>query len=127
MSMYRYEDKVDELIKHFWKNGYMTISRKFGKYLPAPKPVGSYQVDAVGKYKRKYVLGLNLTEEELNDSQIYSKIKFLSSRKTKFSNYKVTLYLGVPAVSIKKARAIVATLGEDVQRNIKIIPLPSKK
>ncbi len=126
MNSYKPEEKVDELIKHFWKYGYMTISRKFGKYLPPPKPVGQYQVDAVGKYKKKYVLGINLTEEELNDPQVYSKLEYLATRKTKFSNIKVTLFLGVPKPAIKKARSIVSTLSESSRKNIKIIPVPQK-
>lgn len=123
MAYYKSEEKVDELIKHFWKNGYMTVSRKFGKYLPPPKPVGNYQVDAVGKYKKKYVLGVNLTEEELNSPNIYSKLEYLASRRTKFSNVKVTLFVGVPKRQIKKARAIVSTLNEESKKNIKLIPI----
>ncbi|RMD49828.1 MAG: hypothetical protein D6830_04060 [Ignavibacteria bacterium] len=123
MSVYKPEEKVDQLIKHFWKNGYMTVSRKFGKYLPPPKPVGNYQVDAVGKYKKKYVLGVTLSENELNDPQIYSKLEFLATRKTRYSHVKVTLFVGVPKDSIKKARAIVSTLSEETRKNIKLVPL----
>lgn len=123
MNSVKSEEKVDELIKHFWKNGYMTVSRKFGKYLPPPKPVGDYQVDAVGKYKKKYVLGINLSSDELNDPQIYSKLEFLASRETKYSRTKVTLFVGVPKDLVSKARAIVSTLSEKAKKRIKIIPI----
>jgi hypothetical protein len=41
---YEMRERVDELITHFWRNGYLTLSRKFGKYLPDPKPIGGYSV-----------------------------------------------------------------------------------
>lgn len=49
---------VDDLISHFWKNGYLTLSRKFGTYLPTPSNVGKYEVDAIGNLKRNMLLVL---------------------------------------------------------------------
>ena len=43
-------DRVDYLIDHLWQHGYLTLSRKFGKYLPAPPRMGEYEVDAVAKF-----------------------------------------------------------------------------
>ena len=42
-------ERVDHLIDHLWSNGYLTLSRKFGKYLPAPTLLGNYEVDAIAK------------------------------------------------------------------------------
>lgn len=127
MNYIKPEEKVDELIKEFWRNGYMTVSRKFGKYLPPPKPIGEYQVDAVGKYKKKYVFGINLTAEELDSPQIYQKLEYLASRETKYTHTKVLLFVGVPKELVKKARAIVSTLSENARKRIKIIPLATNK
>ena len=46
--------KVDDLVSHFWKNGYLTLSRRFGKYLPEPSKIGDYEVDAIGKLKKNF-------------------------------------------------------------------------
>ena len=115
------QQRVDQLIQHFWKNGYLTLSRRFGTYLPEPKPLGSYQIDAVGKYKRKVVIGLILKDEELNDPRLVSKLNFLATRNTKFSNKRVTLFLGVPQEYRNKLTMIVKLLSEEAQKNIKIV------
>ena len=62
-------DGVDCIIDHLWQHGYLTLSRKYGKYLPAPPKMGEYEVDAVAKYKKKIALGLTITEEELKKAK----------------------------------------------------------
>ena len=123
----RQQYKVDALIDHFWRNGYLTLSRKYGKYLPAPQPVGNYEVDAVAKYKQKIALGVTISGEELNDTNIYSKLSFLATRHTKYSNRNVTLFVGVPQNYLIKAKMIVAGLEETARKNIKIVPIPDKE
>lgn len=118
------KESVDALIEHFWQNGYLTLSRKFGTYLPAPKKVGEYEVDAVARYKQKIAIGISLTEEELNDPKIISKISFLSSRNSN-NNNKVTLFVGVPAESLSKAKIIISGLEEKIKKNIKVVPIHS--
>lgn len=117
------EQRVDELIQHFWKNGYLTLSRRFGTYLPEPKRIGKYEIDAVGKYKKKVVIGIILKDEEINDPKIISKIEFLATRQTKYSKRRVTLYLGTPQQYLNKVRILVKSLSEEAQKSIKIIPL----
>lgn len=119
------KESVDALIEHFWQNGYLTLSRKFGTYLPAPKKVGEYEVDAVAKYKQKIAIGISLTVEELNDPKIISKLTFLSTRNSSNRNNRVTLFVGVPAESLSKAKIIVSGLDESVKKNIKVVPLYS--
>ena len=109
----------------FGQNGYLTLSRKFGTFLPAPKKVGEYEVDAVAKYKQKIALGITLTEEDLNDPQIISKLTFLSSRNTNNSGRRITLFVGVPAESISKAKIIISGLDEQIKKNIKVVPIHS--
>ena len=115
--------KIDDLVSHFWKNGYLTLSRRYGKYLPEPTNIGKYEVDAIGKLKKKYAIGVTLSEEDLNDSQIYSKLEFLATRHTKYSNKKVTLFVGVPKLLINKVKLCISSLSQDAKKNIKVVPI----
>lgn len=116
------EAKVDALIDHFWKNGYLTISRKYGKYLPTPQPMGEYEVDAVAKYKKKIAIGIILSEEELNDPKTISKLNFLVTGQRQYSN-RVKLFVGVQEALMLKARMLLTGLDDSVKRNIKLIPI----
>ena len=120
------QSTVDELINHFWKNGYLTLSRKFGKYLPEPSNVGKYEVDAIGKLKKKYAIGLILTEEELDDPKVYSKLEFLATRHTKYSNKRVTLFVGVPKALFSKVKLCISNLSAVAKKNIKVVPIASE-
>lgn len=115
------KEKVDSLINHFWKNGFLTVSRKHGNYLPDPSPVGDYEVDAVGKLNKKYVLGLNLTSEDLLNPNLISKIEFLASQKSKFSLQKVTLFLGCPDDLRPEVESLLLKIDEPLRKNIKIV------
>ena len=68
-------ERVDLLIDHLWKEGYLTLSRKFGKYLPAPPAISGYEVDAISQYKKKIAIGLTVSAEELNDIKFISKLE----------------------------------------------------
>lgn len=115
--------KVDDLVSHFWKNGYLTLSRRFGKYLPEPSKIGDYEVDAIGKLKKEYAIGITLTPDELEDPNIYSKLEYLATRHTKYSNKKVTLFVGVPKELFNKVKLCISSLSEDAQKNIKLVSI----
>ncbi|NOX67535.1 MAG: hypothetical protein GXO85_17460 [Chlorobi bacterium] len=115
------KDRIDSLIKHFWKNGFLTLSRKHGTYLPNPNPIGDYEVDAVGKLNKKYVLGLTLEKEDIENPNILRKIKFLASQKNKFSLQKVTLFLGCPDELRSDVESLLSQLDENLRNNIKIV------
>ncbi len=115
--------KVDDLVNHFWRNGYLTLSRKYGKYLPEPNNIGNYEIDAIGKLKKKYAIGVTLSEEELNEPKIYSKLEFLATRHTKFSNSKVTLFVGVPKELFNKVKICLTNLTIEAQKNIKVVAI----
>jgi hypothetical protein len=119
--------KVDDLVDHFWKNGYLTLSRKFGTYLPDPKNVGEYEVDAIGKLKKKYAIGVILSEDELNDPKIFTKLDYLATRHTKYTNKNVTLFVGVPKLLFNKIKLCISNLTEEAQRNIKIVAISNDK
>ncbi len=120
-------ERVDYLIDHLWQNGYLTLSRKYGKYLPSPPLMGSYEVDAVAKYKKKIAIGLTVSEEELNDPMFLSKLDFLANYTSRFPQNKITLYLGVPYNSLVKASLLISSLDLETQRHIKIITLPESQ
>ncbi len=115
--------KVDDLVDHFWKNGYLTLSRKFGTYLPNPSNVGEYEVDAIAKLKKKYAIGVTLSEEDLNDPKVYSKLEYLATRHTKYSNKRVTLFVGVPKTLFNKVNICMLNLSSEAQKNIKVVAI----
>lgn len=120
MRIQSHKDRVDALISQIWKSGYLTISRKYGKYLPTPKPVGDFDVDVIAKYKRKYIIGLLVNENDLADSKFVNKLIYLSSRNTKYTNEKVKLLLGVSDKNEARLKSIVSQLPEENRNQIKI-------
>jgi hypothetical protein len=123
MPSFNGRETVDQLIDHFWQNGYMTLRRKFGTYLEEPTPIGKYNVDAVGRFKKKYALGVVITEEELKDERITAKLEFLATRQTKYSNKNVTLFIGVFPENYSKIKSITESLSMEAYKNIKIVVL----
>ncbi|MDR3666173.1 MAG: hypothetical protein P4L35_04955 [Ignavibacteriaceae bacterium] len=111
---------VDLLIDQFWKNGYLTISRKFGTYLPEPQRMGGFDVDIIARYKKDYAIGITINEEDIDNPLLKRKIEFLATRQTKSSNKDVLLFIGVPNDLKKKIEFIISTLDENVRKNIKI-------
>ena len=111
---------VDLLIGQFWKNGYLTISRKYGTYLPEPQRMGGFEVDIVARYKKDYAIGITLNEEDLENPELKNKIHFLATRQTKSSNKDVLLFVGIPSDLRKKIEFIISTMDENVRKNIKI-------
>jgi hypothetical protein len=118
---------IDNLIKSFWKLGYMTVKRKFGTYLPEPEKVGEFDIDVIARQKKDYAIGVTLTAEELNNPKLLEKIIFLATRHTKFSNRKVQLFLGVPSKQFKKVKQLIEFLETEVKKNIKLIPITETK
>jgi hypothetical protein len=111
---------VDLLIDQFWKNGYLTISRKFGTYLPEPQRMGGFDVDIIARYKKDYAIGITLNEEDLDNPGLKNKIQFLATRQTKSSNKDVLLFVGIPNDLKKKIEFIISIMDENARKNIKI-------
>jgi hypothetical protein len=117
---------IDLLVDQFWKKGYLTISRRYGTYLPEPGKVGSFNVDIVARYKNDYAIGITINRNDLFNSNFVSKITYLATRRTKFSNKRVRLFIGVPIEYFKQIRAVVDELDEDTRRNIKLCQIVNK-
>ena len=121
MARITHQERVDRLIDHFRLKGYMTLSRRFGKYLPTPQPVGNYEVDAVGKYKKKVALGITLTEEDLDDPKVFSKLSFLATKYAHLQSKSVALFVGVQSSLFNKAKNVINSLDEEAKKRIKLV------
>ncbi|MGB5847024.1 MAG: hypothetical protein WBH40_00975 [Ignavibacteriaceae bacterium] len=117
---------VDQLVEQFWKRGYLTVSRKFGTYLPEPSKVGSFDVDIIARFKKDYAIGITLVEHDVQNINLYKKLTYLATRHTKYSNKKVRLFVGVPVICFKQAKILIEQLDPDVQKNIKLFQIVDK-
>jgi hypothetical protein len=119
-------ETVDQLIDHFWQSGYLTLSRKYGTYLPSPNPIGKYNVDAVGRCNKKLAIGIVISGEDLESDRIISKLVYLATRQSKVSSRKVTLFVGVYKENVLKVKDIINKIDDDVRKNIRIVTLEEK-
>ncbi|MBI3125747.1 MAG: hypothetical protein HYZ10_15230 [Ignavibacteriales bacterium] len=120
-------ERVDLLIDHLWQQGYLTLSRKFGKYLPAPPTISGYEVDSISKYKKKLAIGMTISEDELNDVLFLTRLEAILKYQQQNPMNRITLFLGVPYNSVVKATMLISTLPQETQKHIKIVSLADKK
>lgn len=119
------KERVDSLISQFWKEGYLTISRKHGSFLPSPEPVGSYEIEALGKYKKNYVIGITLNEDDLANPQVSNKLKYLSSQNTIYPRKNIKLFIAVPSKLLTRTHNLISKLPPENRNCIKLIPYTS--
>ncbi|MCF8268076.1 MAG: hypothetical protein K9I69_08310 [Ignavibacteriales bacterium] len=124
--IYHHRENVDEIVSHFWRNGYLTISRRFGKYLPEPDKIGRYEVDAVARYKKKIAIGLIITKEDLNDKKLPEKLKFLTMRNSRYSANEIKLFVGVSSTELFEAKTVLMQLDPIIRKQIKLVQLPGR-
>jgi len=117
---------IDHLIEQFWKNGYLTVSRKFGTYLPEPEKIGGFDVDIIAKQGKDYALGITISEEDFKDPKLLDRIAFLSTRRTKFTQKQVLLYIGVPEENVLLAKGLIDSLPNEMKSNIRLFNLVDK-
>ena len=120
-------ENVDQLVEQFWKKGYLTVSRRFGTYLPEPSKVGSFDVDIIARYKKDYAIGLTLTEQDLQNINLSKKLTYLATRHTKYTNKKVKLFVGILSICFKQAKILIERLDPDVQKNIKLFQIINER
>jgi hypothetical protein len=119
---------VDLLVEQFWRKGYLTLSRKFGTYLPEPTSVGGFEVDVVARQKNKYAIGLTITDDDLNNQVLLSnKIQHLATRHTRNGNFPVMLFIGVKEGNFKEVKLLIDRLDEDIRRNIKLFQITERR
>lgn len=117
---------IDLLVDQFWKQGYLTVSRKFGTYLPEPSKVGNFDIDVLARYKKNYAIGITLSEGDIKDPKILDKLSYLATRQTKYSNKRVLLFIGVPQVYFKLAKELLEFIDSNVRKNIRLFPIIEK-
>ncbi|MFN3694950.1 MAG: hypothetical protein ACK4UV_08070 [Ignavibacterium sp.] len=119
---------VDALIEQFWKRGYLTVSRKYGTYLPEPDKIGIYDVDVIARYENSYAIGIVLNDEDFFDiAETQNRLVYLSTRQTKFNGKKVALFVGVSLKNFTKAKKIVDNLPNEVKRNIRLVQIVDRQ
>ena len=111
---------IDLLVSEFWRLGFLTLSRRLGTYLPEPENIGRFKVDAIGRQKEKYAIGITLSKEEIFSSDLIEKINFLASRKTRSSDKPILLLIGVPDIYLKQVKEILLNVDEKFRKNIKL-------
>jgi len=117
---------IDYLIEQFWKNGYMTVSGKFGTYLPEPEKIGGFDVDIIARQVKDYALGITISEDDFKDPQLLERISYLATRRTKFTQKKVLLYIGVPEEHILLAKGLIDSLSNEIKANIRLFNIVDK-
>ena len=114
---------IDLLISEFWRLGYFTVSRRLGTYLPEPENVGKFSVDAIGRQKDKYAIGIILTKEDIYKSDFLERIEYLATRKSRSSGKPITLFIGVTNDYYKRVKELIANVNEKIRRNIKLVQI----
>ena len=82
--------------------------------------MGGFEVDIVARYKKDYAIGITLDEVNIENPELKNKISFLATRKTKFTNKQVLLFIGISHNLKKKIEYITDTLDDNVRNKIKI-------
>jgi len=118
---------IDILVSEFWRLGFFTVSRRFGTYLPEPENIGRFKVDAIGRLKEKYAIGITLSKEDIFSSDLIEKINYLASRKTKFSDKPIMLLIGVPDIYFKQVKELLSNVDEKFRKNIKLTRIIDEK
>lgn len=118
--------EIDLLVEQFWKRGYLTLSRKFGTYLPEPSSIGGFEVDIIARLKNNYAIGITLNNEDLNNTSLLNRLRYLATRQTRNSNKKVMLFVGVNKSDFTGAKTMLNTLEEDIRKNIRLFIIEEK-
>lgn len=118
--------EIDLLVEHFWKRGFLTLSRKFGTYLPEPSTIGGFEVDIVARQKNTYAIGVTLRKEDLNDSALVNRLRYLATRQTRNSNRKVFLFVGVNKQDYSMAKSLLNKIEEEIRKNISLFIIEEK-
>ena len=127
MERTKEQNRVDQLVKQFWKYGYLTVKRKFGTYLNEPDQIGEYNIDAIGKQLNDYAIGITLTAEDFTNPSLVEKITFLASRHTKYSHKEVMLIIGVPFKLKNEIAVLLNRISPGIRKNIQIVYFAEKK
>jgi hypothetical protein len=118
---------IDLLVEEFWRKGYLTVSRKFGTYLPEPNEIGGFEVDVVARQKKDYALGITLSPDDLNNPEILSRISYLATRQSRYTSNRVKLFIGIPLEYVAAGKERFKSLSPEVTANIKLVAIVERK
>ena len=118
--------EIDLLVEHFWKKGYLTLSRKFGTYLPEPSDIGGFQVDIIARQKNNYAIGITLNSDDLNDNTLLNRIIYLATRQTRNTSKKVSLFVGVNKADYSIVKSYLNQIDEEIRKNIRLFIIEEK-
>ncbi len=104
----------------------LTLSRKFGTYLPEPSSIGGFEVDIIARQKKNYAIGITLNHEDLKDTSLVNRLRYLATRQTRNSNKKVSLFVGVNKADYSYAKSIINKIEEDIRKNISLFIIDEK-
>lgn len=119
--------EIDLLVEQFWKRGYLTLSRRYGTYLPEPSSIGGFEIDIVARQKNNYAIGLTLSHDDLNDPSLINRLRFLATRQTRNSNKKVLLFVGISKSDFSITKTLLDKIEEDIRKNIRLFIIEEKQ
>lgn len=119
--------EIDLLVEQFWKRGYLTLSRKYGTYLPEPSSIGGFEVDIIARQRDNYAIGLTLDLNDLSDKKLVNRLRYLATRQTRNSNKRVLLFVGVSKADYPIAKKVLSTIEEDIKKNIRLFVIEEKE
>lgn len=120
------KELLDTLVQKIRLEGYQIVSRKHGKFLPAPPPVGSHEIDVLAKRNNKFVIGLAVTSEEVKKDGLKDKLAYLATRTSRYSNLPVILFIGVEQSQYVKLAQILQQIPAEVKRQIRTFPVSAE-
>lgn len=120
------KDLIDAMLHRIRMEGFQTVARKHGKYLPPPAPVGSYEIDVLAKRAGVYGIGLALDAQDLVQSSLPAKIEYLATRTSRISKKPVFLFLGIDQTHYVKLAQLLQGLPAEVRAQIRTYPMTAE-
>lgn len=117
------KELVESLIQKIRMEGYQIVNRRYGKFVPAPQPVGGHEVDILAKRNGSFIIGLCLASGDFAGSDLEEKVRYLASRTSKYSNTPVKLYIAIDQSIYVRLAKILQDLPHELRHRIRAYPL----
>lgn len=118
------DEKINELVRFFWKFGYEPIQIKGSKYLKAPERIGNYEIDILAKKDKYFAIGIVIKNSEIeNQNELIQKITYLASLKNKFDKKDIYLFLGCQKENYETIKKLLNFVPRNFHHKIKLFYL----
>ncbi|MBI5727532.1 MAG: hypothetical protein HY965_06745 [Ignavibacteriales bacterium] len=117
------KELVESLIQKIRLEGFQIVNRRYGKFVPAPQPVGGHDIDILAKRSGSFIIGLCIASGDFSDSGLEEKVRYLASRTTKYSNTPVKLYIAIDQSVYVRLAKILQNLPHELRHRIRAYPL----